>query len=64
MAIPAEPGSGSSQEITRAWDLELPFKMFGEVDAWRIKTVLVGLLALAASAGKPLCLVFFVLASL
>lgn len=50
MAIPAKPSSGSSQEITRAWDLELPFKMFGEVDAWRIKTVLVGLLALAASA--------------
>lgn len=32
----------------------MPFKMFGEVDAWRIKTVLVGLLALTTSAGKPL----------
>lgn len=35
----------------------MPFKMFGEVDAWRIKTVLVGLLAVAVSAGKPLRLV-------
>lgn len=40
------------QQITRAWDLELPFKMFGEVDAWRIKTVLVGLLAVAVSAAE------------